>query len=195
MKRFKSADAFFAAQDLWREQLDRLREIVLKTELEEEVKWGGPVYTFGGKNVVGIGGFKSYFGIWFYQGVFMKDRAEVLVNAQEGKTKALRQWRMNSADEIDEGLITKYFEEAIANQKAGKEIKPENKPLVIPPELKDAFTADLDLRDAFEAMTLGKKRDYAEHISDAKRDATKKSRLEKIVPMIRSGIGLNDKYK
>lgn len=195
MKRYKTADEFYANQDIWRDELERLRKIVSQTELKEEVKWGGPVYTLAGKNVVGIGGFKSYFGLWFYQGVFMKDKAGVLVNAQEGKTKALRQWRMNSREDIDEELITNYLEEAIANQKAGKEVKPEKKPLVIPPELKAAFSVDLDLRDAFEGMTLGKKREYADYVSDAKQDATKQSRLGKIIPMIKSGVGLNDKYK
>lgn len=195
MKKFKTADEFYASEQMYPEELARLREIVLSTELEETVKWGVPVYTIGGKNVVGIGSFKSYFGIWFFQGVFLKDAEKVLVNAQEGKTKGMRQWRFESGKDIDRKLIVKYLKESIVNSKAGKEIKPEKKTLKMPAELKSAFLDDFELRDAFERITPGKRREYAEYISEAKREATKAARLEKIRPMIKAGIGLNDKYK
>lgn len=195
MKRYKTADEFFAHETMYSGELARLREIILSTELQEAVKWGVPVYTVDGKNVVGIGSFKSYFGIWFFQGVFLKDTDKVLINAQEGKTKGMRQWRFESAKDINKKLILKYLKEAIANSKAGKEIKPEKKRLNLPAELKSAFAQDLELRDAFDRITPGKQREYAEHISEAKREATKTARLEKIRPMIKAGIGLNDKYK
>ena len=195
MKRFKTADEFFASETMYPGELARLREIILATELHETVKWGAPVYTIEGKNVAGIGSFKSYFGIWFFQGAFLKDAEKVLINAQEGKTKGMRQWRFESGNEINKKLILKYLREAIANSKAGKEIKPEKKSLNLPAELKSAFSEDLELRDAFEKITPGKQREYAEYISDAKREATKAARLEKIRPMIKAKIGLNDKYK
>lgn len=195
MKRYKTADDFFADQPQWEKELAELRSIVGETELKETVKWGFPVYTLGGKNVVGIGSFKSYFGIWFFQGAFLKDKAGVLVNAQQGRTKGMRQWRMNSGKEIKKKLILEYVAEAIDNQRAGKQIKPERKSLVIPPELKTALTSDRGLKSSFESLTKGRQREYADYISEAKREATKLSRLEKITPMIKSGQGLNDKYK
>ena len=117
MKRFKTADEFYEADPNWKEELGALREILLETDLVETVKWGMPVYTLEGKNVVGTGSFKSYFGIWFYQGVFLSDPDGVLVNAQEGKTKAMRQWRMESSAEIDREKILEYVGEAVRNQK------------------------------------------------------------------------------
>ncbi len=195
MKRYKTADEFFEAQTEHAAVLNKLRSIILETKLEETVKWGGPVYTVGGKNVVGIGAFKSYFGLWFFQGVFLKDPAGVLVNAQEGTTKAMRQWRMQSPRDIDKPLILKYLKEAIENAKAGKAIKPEKKPLVIPPELKRAFSGDIELRDAFEAFSLSCKREFAEYVAGAKREETRANRLAKIVPMIKARVGLNDKYR
>lgn len=98
-----------------------------QTGLVETTKWGGIVYTLGNKNVIGIGGFKNYFTIWFYNGVFLSDPKKKLVNANEGATKSLRQWRFASADEIDAPLIVAYVKEAIANERAGKSIKPEAK--------------------------------------------------------------------
>ena len=113
--------------DQWTEEIGVLRAIILKTELVETNKWGGEVYTINNKNVLGLGGFKNYFTIWFWNGVFLKDEAKVLVNANEGVTKGLRQWRFTSAREIDEKLILLYINEAIANEKAGLAIKPVKK--------------------------------------------------------------------
>lgn len=129
--------------------------------------------------------------------MFLKGEHDLLTNAQEGKTKALRQMRFNDASEINQDLVLAYVKEAIANQKAGKEIKPERKvkAVIIPKELEDYLNNDQDLRLAFEALTPGKQREYCEHIASAKREATKQSLLEKITPMILNGVVLNDKYK
>ncbi len=90
MQRATSVDAFIEQSTLWREELTRLRDILRATSLQEEIKWGAPCYTHNGKNVVGIGAFKAYFGLWFHQGALLKDDKNVLINAQEGKTKAMR---------------------------------------------------------------------------------------------------------
>ena len=108
----------------------------------EELKWGTPHYTIDKKIVIGFAGFKQYFGLWFHNGVFLKDEANVLHNTQEGTTKGLRQWRFNSIDEIDADLSLAYAEEAIQNQKDGKEIKPEKKNIQWSEELKEALASD-----------------------------------------------------
>jgi uncharacterized protein YdeI (YjbR/CyaY-like superfamily) len=115
----------------WEEELDYLKSIIAKTDLVETTKWGTSIYTHNKKNVLGIGGFKSYFGVWFLNGVFLKDKAKVLVNAQEGITKALRQWRFNTKDEINEKLLLSYIKEAIENEAKGLSHKPEKKEIVI----------------------------------------------------------------
>ena len=96
----------------WATELEILQVIISKTNLVETIKWGMPVYTYNGKNIVGITGFKNHFAIWFYKGVDLKDNGKVLVNAQEGITKSLRQWRFTSKSEINEKLILEYIEEA-----------------------------------------------------------------------------------
>lgn len=196
MKQAKTVDDFIARKKQWHEELSLLRKIILSTGLEETIKWGSPAYILDGKNIVGIGAFKSYAGLWFFQGALLKDEQGKLVNAQEGRTKALRQWRFQSKEEIDAPLIKSYVEEAIRNQRQGKEIKPaRNKPLVIPPELKKVFADQPDLKKKFEALTLSKRREHADYISDAKRETTRLKRLEKIIPLIREQKGLNDQYK
>ena len=147
MKRNKTVDDYVASRELWQDEIRRLRKILLTTELTEEVKWGGPCYTYDGQNVVGIGGFKSYFGLWFHQGVLLKDKEAVLINAQEGTTKALRQWRMHSSKDIKPAIIKAYVKEAISLVKAGKKIGPQKKkPLVVPSELKQALAKHVKAR-------------------------------------------------
>ncbi len=195
MKMAKSPEEYLSWHPQYEGLLNKLRSIITKTELVETMKWGIPTYCLSNKNVIGIGAFKTYAGIWFFNGVFLKDPKSVLINAQEGKTKGLRQWRFESTEDIDEELLLSYIKEAIQNQKDGKEIKPEKKPLVIPDELKEVLASDSLLSEAFEELTLSCKREYAEYIAEAKRAETKLKRLEKITPMIMEKVGLNDKYK
>ncbi len=196
MKSFEKVDDYIAKHNEWQNALIKLREILLSTELQETVKWGSPVYTINGKNVLGLGAFKSYVGIWFFQGSFLKDEKKKLINAQEGKTKALRQWRFNSIEEIDADLIKSYVFEAIENQKQGKELKPvKTKKAIIPPELQNALNQSEALQKQFNQLSLSCKREYAEYIMEAKREDTKLRRLDKIIPMILEKSGLNDKYK
>ena len=179
----------------WTEELNLLKEIIAQTELVETTKWGGPVYVLNGKNVVGIGGFKSYFGIWFYNGVFLKDEKKVLVNAQEGVTKALRQWRFNAIEEVNEKEVFAYIQEAIANEKVGKVIKPTTKKTVTSSEFQQELDSNVTLAEAFQKFSVAKQREFHEYVEEAKREPTKLSRIEKIKPMILENIGLNDKYK
>lgn len=184
------------ASERWTEALDLLFTIIRETELEETVKWGAPCFTYQGKNILGLSRFKSYVGIWFHQGVFLKDPYQVLVNASEGKTKALRQWRFSSKAEIDPLKVKSYILEAIANAKAGKELKPQRKPVgELPNELLQALSESKKLQLKFNELTDAKKREYAEYIRDAKQVKTRTTRLEKSIPLILQGIGLNDKYK
>lgn len=107
----------------WEEELLLLKSIIDKTELMETTKWGGSVYVYEKKNVIALCGFKDYFAIWFFHGVFLKDEKNKLINAQENLTKSLRQWRFTSKEEINEKEILKYIFEAIENEKQGKVIK------------------------------------------------------------------------
>ncbi len=197
MKKVISVDEYIDSNSKWSEALTTLRNIIISTELEETVKWSAPVYTVDGKNVLGLGAFKNHFGIWFFNGVFLKDEKNLLTNAQEGKTKALRQLRFESIDDIDNNAVLTYIKEAIKNQKLGKELKPNRtkKKTVVPLELQEQLDTDSEYLIYFKNLTPGKQREYCDYIETAKRDTTKISRLEKIKPMIIKGIGLNDKYK
>lgn len=173
-----------------------MQQIIVQTPLKKEFKWGTDIYTFQGKNVVGWGGFKSFFSIWFYNGVFLEDKEKVLVSASEGKTKSLRQWRFTLVEDMDEKKIIAYINESIQTIKDGKELKPEKS---IAKEAEGIFKSALDkdnqLQTAFYSLTPGKRKEYIDHIDEAKQEKTKLSRLQKITPLILQGKGLHDQYK
>lgn len=181
--------------ELWPEELEVLKSIINKTELEETIKWGGLGYTYNGKNVLGIGGFKDYFTIWFHKGVFLKDDEGVLVNAQEGVTKSLRQWRFTSKEQVDEKQVLRYINEAIEVEKAGLQVKPEKREFPVPEKLQEALAASPELASAFAGFTPYKQKEFNEYVGTAKREETILSRIEKIKPLLLEGRGLNDKYR
>jgi uncharacterized protein YdeI (YjbR/CyaY-like superfamily) len=179
----------------WEEELLFLKSIIDKTELVETIKWGGPVYVFNKKNVVGIGGFKEYFTIWFFNGVFLKDEKKKLINAQEDKTKSLRQWRFTSKEEVNETEVLAYILEAIENEKQGKIIKPSKKETIVSELLEKEMSQNKVLAEAFQKFSPYKQYEFLEYIETAKQEKTKLSRIEKVIPMILENIGLNDKYR
>jgi len=196
MTDLEKIDIYIKKHSNWNKELNVLRKLFQQTELKEEVKWGAPAYTYNGSIVSGLGAFKNHYAIWFHQGVFLKDTKKQLVNAQEEKTQALRQWKFTSEDTIDSKLVLTYIKEAIENAKAGKKLKPQRKKkLVIPAILKEAFNNNKKLTQKFHSLTPGKQREYADHIGSAKREATQQSRLDKCIPLILESKGLYDKYK
>lgn len=198
MESKEKVEVYVMKHEKWAKELSLLRETMVRLGLEETLKWGAPVYVQDGKNVVGLAGFKNHMALWFFHGSLLLDSENKLLNAQEGKTTAMRQWRFFNFEEIANNLelVERYIKEAMDNSSKGKQVKPNrNKPLIIPEELNVMLQEDVLLKIKFDSLSLSKRRDYAEHISDAKRAQTKQSRLDKILPMIMEGLGLHDKYK
>jgi uncharacterized protein YdeI (YjbR/CyaY-like superfamily) len=196
MKKINSIEEYILTNKKWQDGLMILHEIIVAAGLDAAIKWGVPVYSQNGKNMVGIAAFKEYFALWFYQGALLTDSRSVLISAQEGTTQALRQWRFKSADEIDSELVSSYINETIENFHAGKEIKAnKNKPLVLPEELLAAFKQDPEIERCFKEFSLAKQREFTEYLAAAKRPETRLKRLDKAVALIIQKIGLNDKYR
>ncbi|MER3376385.1 MAG: YdeI/OmpD-associated family protein [Allomuricauda sp.] len=196
MEKQEKLENYYQKEHTFKESIAHLREIALKTEAEEDFKWGIPVYTLNGKNVFGICTFKQHFAIWFFNGMFLKDPKKVLENAQEGKTKGMRHWKFQSLDEVEAKTVLAYMNEALENQKKGLEVKAEKTTKVAIPELLQSKLAmNATLQAAFEKFTPYKQKEFCEYIAEAKQEATKLRRLEKILPLIEKGVGLNDGYR
>lgn len=190
-----SVDEYLKIKKHWLNELTVMRQILCDLKLEETIKWGSPVYVYKGKNIVGLAAFKSYVGLWFYQGALLTDEKDLLQNAQEGKTKAMRQWRFSSLNEIDTILVKSYILEAMKLVDDGKEIKPEKRELIIPPLLLKTFENNPELGKSFNGMGLTYQREFCDFINEAKQEATKVRRLEKSIEHLSRNIGLHDKYR
>jgi len=179
----------------WDDANELMTQIMEELPLKREFKWGGEVYTYKGKNIVSFSGFKHHFALWFFNGIFLEDKAQVLVTATD-KTKAQRQWRFYASSEINPTLVKAYVQEAIQTVIDGKFLQPTP---AEPPKIEGFLLAELSkdnlLLQAFEGLTQSKQREYINHIEEAKQQKTKESRLEKCIPLIRAGKGLYDKYK
>lgn len=181
----------------WKDEIEFMKSLLNSfAELSPTVKWGADVYTFNGANVVSFGGFKHFFSVWFYNGVFLEDSLGVLVNASEGKTKSLRQWRFSGVNEMDAAKIKAYVEEAIQIEKKGMKIVPAKfEPEPLPAILLQKIKENNTLQKAFYKLTPGRQKEYALYLKEAKQENTRVTRLNKIIPLILEGKGLFDKYK
>lgn len=188
---------YIISQAKWQKELNLIRSVLLSLPFEEDIKWGVPAYIYKKKNILGLSAFKNYCGLWFHHGVFLKDEANILINAQKDKTKGMRQMRFETLEEINVEQIKQYVIEAIANSEAGKEIKPKRNtsPVKVPGELENEILKNDKLKFAFNEVSLSKQREYCNYLLEAKREATRLKRLEKIIPMIIDKIGLHDKYR
>ncbi|NJB37488.1 YdeI/OmpD-associated family protein [Croceivirga sp. JEA036] len=197
MEKSKTAETYYNTPHQYQKALLTLRKLALQTEAIETCKWGMPVYTYAKKNVFGICRFKSHFGIWFYNGVFMDDPLNILENAQEGKTKAMRHWKFTREDQLNAKQILLYLNNAIAKQKEGKvhvASKESTKPHQLPTVLVVCLERN-NLTSKFNAFSPYKQNEFIVYITSAKQEKTKTTRLAKIIPLIAAGIGLNDKYR
>lgn len=188
--------AFIARHPERAEALRLLDRLLRDAGLSPAIKWGQPTYTLDGANVAGLGVFKSYFGLWFFQGALLQDPEGLLVAGSEGRTQAQRQLRFHDGEAIDEARVRDFVSEAVRLAREGRTVaKVPPREVTLPAELAQALGADSALSDAFRGLSPACRREYAEYITEAKKEETRLRRLEKVIPMILSRGGLNDRYK
>lgn len=189
-----AVDKFVKKVKRWQKEIEKVRSILLKTDLEENLKWNLPCYSYEGSNVLIIQPFKSYLGLMFFKGALLKDPKGLLA-APGPNSQAARRFEFTSVDQIKklEPTIKAYIKEAIAIEKSGKKVEVKKKPLSMPSELKEAFAKKPALKKAFESLTPGRQRAYILYFSSAKQSATRQARIAKCTPQILKGKGLNDR--
>lgn len=187
-------DWFFKKPGQWQQEYEKLRKVVLECDLTEELKWGCPCYTFEKRNIVLIHGFKEYCALLFFKGALLKDPKGILIQQTENVQSA-RQVRFTSAREIVELKTTlkAYIKEAIAAEKAGVKVNlKKTSEFRMPDEFKQKLKEMPGLKTAFTALTPGRQRGYLLYFSAPKQARTREARIEKSVPQILKGKGLND---
>lgn len=187
-------DAFIGRADKWQAEYKLMRQIVMDCGLTEDLKWGVPCYTVNGKNVIIIHGFKEYCAFLFIKGALMQDLKGIFIQQTENVQSA-RHVRFTSVDEIEEltPTLKAYILEAVEVEKS--DLKVEYKKTTEFP-MAEEFKARLDkdpaLQSAFNALTPGRQRAYLLFFSTPKQSQTRAARVDKSIPQILAGKGLND---
>lgn len=194
MEKNLKVEAFMQREKKWKDEFELLREIIHECDLEEDYKWMHPCYTLKGKNVVLIHGFKEYCALLFHKGSLLKDPEKLLIQ-QTKNVQAARQLRFTNVDQIKEqrDIVKAYVEEAIELEKSGAKVElKKTEEYEMPVELQEQLDQNSNLKEAFYNLTPGRQRQYIYYNSQAKRPATRVSRVEKYIDHILDGKGLND---
>ena len=187
-------DFFFKKAGKWQQAYAELRKILLDCHLTEELKWGVPCYTFENNNIVLMHGFKDYCALLFMKGTLLNDPLGILVQQTEN-VQSSRQIRFTDADEIVEmdNVLKGYITNAIEVEKVGLKVEfKKTTEFTVPEELQKKFNDNPALKTAFEALTPGRQRGYILNFSAPKQSKTRVSRIEKFIPKILDGKGLDD---
>lgn len=185
---------FFKKDTPWQNEYAKLREIALDCGLTEELKWGCPCYTVNGNNVFLIHGFKDYCAYLFHKGAIMKDPKKLLIQ-QTKNVQSARQIRFKHLDEITdmEAVLKSYIKDAVKLEKSGAKVElKKTSEFEMPEEFEKALKASAKLKKAFGELTPGRQRGYLLYFSSAKLAKTRQERVEKYVPKILKGKGLED---
>lgn len=187
-------DEYLNKAKKWKEESEKLREIVLSCNLTEDYKWMHPCYTLENKNIVIIHGFKEYCALLFHKGALLKDKQGILIQQTEN-VQAARQIRFTNLQQIVdmETILKEYILEAIEVEKAGLKVElKKNTEYAVPEEFQTKLDENPALKTAFEALTPGRQRAYLFYFSQPKQSKTRVSRVEKSTQQILDGKGLND---
>lgn len=187
-------DWYFSKAGQWQKEFEKLRKIVLACDLIEELKWGHPCYQFEKSNIVLMHGFKEYCALLFFKGALLKDKKGILVQQTEN-VQAARQIRFTNVQEINkmEKTLRDYIYEAVKVEEAGLKVNlKKTNEFTMPEEFQTKLEKNKKLKTAFEALTPGRQRGYLLYFSSAKQATTRESRIEKYVPQILKGKGLED---
>ena len=190
----EKVDVYLNNLDQWKEELTKLREIILDCGLTEDFKWMHPCYTINGKNVLLIHGFKDYCALLFNKGALLKDPVNILIQQTEN-TQSARQIRFTNITEIEkqEAVLKAYILEAIVIEKSGLKInRKKTSDFDVPEELNKKFEENSNFKKAFNQLSPGRQRGYLLHFSQPKQSKTRISRIEKTIYRVLEGKGLND---
>jgi uncharacterized protein YdeI (YjbR/CyaY-like superfamily) len=161
-------------------------------EVIEDFKWRTPVFR-NDKMVCGFTGFKKHVSLHFFHGSQMSNQHNLFTDdcsAQHSKT--IKFFALN---DIDENKLLNYLQEAFHMNVKEKEMGTKSKTVIIPDLLKQALENNPIAKQNFDGMAYTYRKEYAQHIADAKQQITKLRRLEKVMLNLEKGIKMHEQYK
>jgi len=190
-----AVEGYFSKAGRWRNELEKLRAILLASPLTEELKWGKPCYTFQEENLLILHSLKESCALAFTRGALLKD-AKGILSAPGPHSQSSRWIKFTNVDEIDGMAITlkAYIHEAIEAEKAGLKVTFKKiTEFAVPEEFQRKLDENPELKTAYHALTPGRRRGYLLYFSAPKQSKTREARIEKCTRQILDGKGLNDR--
>lgn len=195
MSRDPRVDAYIARQaDFARPILEHIRAAMHAAgpQIDEDIKWGMPAFTYKGKPLAGMAAFKAHASLGFW------DRQET--GGEARKEGAMGDFgRVASiADLPGEAALADLIRRGAALIDAGarpvrnKSVKA---PIAMPDDLAAALAASPSAQANYDAFPPSAQRDYLEWITEAKRPETRAKRLALAVAWMAEGKRRNWKYE
>lgn len=191
--RRSKVDTFVNRAKNWQREIQELRSILLDCGLDEDLKWGKPCFMFEGRNVAIIQPFKEHCSLMFFKGVLLEDTHKLLRSQGENTQSAMR-LQFTGKDQIKKSVVKAYVKQAIAVEQAGLSVDfSAKRELELPKELTEILARNGKVAKAFHALTPGRRRGYVLHYLGAKQSKTRIARIERSIPRILAGKGMNDR--
>lgn len=143
-----------------------------------------------GRNIAGLGAFRSDFRIRFFNASLLKDPDGVL-QKQGPNTQHPDMISFTDNSQVVElkQTILNYLQEAMEYAKAGTKPAKTTNAVELPEELIDALDSDQELSEAFHNLTPGRQKNYAINLHSAKKPETRIARIAKFRDKIIAGKG------
>lgn len=194
-----AVDAYIAkSAEFARPILARLRALMHKAcpQIEETIKWGVPHFEYKGV-VANMAAFKQHASFGFWKRRLMDDPAGFFPAADDSSMGGRKIRAMS--DLPADAVLIRYIKAAIAlNEQgvklanAGRKKKP---PVKAPADLLAALKKNARARATFDALTPSKQREYVEWLTEAKREATRLTRLATTIEWLAAGKSRYWKYQ
>lgn len=171
-----------------------LRETIhnSKKTIVEDWKWKTPIFYNENEMICGFAAFKKHVSLTFFNGAQMNDQHKLFSEDCSGqKTRTIK---FNSLSEINQQSLLAYLKEAFLLKKVPNTSISKKTTFEIPILLQAALKNNLLAKTNFENMAYTYQKEYALHISQAKREATKISRLKKVITNLEQNIKMHEQY-
>lgn len=175
-----------------------LRELIHQSENEvlEDWKWNSPIFQ---KNemVCGFAAFKKHVSLTFFKGSLICDMHQLF--SDDCSAQHMRTIKFTAIPELNKNQLIDYLKEAFLNseQNAKHFVKKTSEKISfeIPEILQKALNNNNLAKENFDNMAYTYRKEYALHISNAKRETTKLSRLENVILNLERNIKMHEQYK
>ncbi len=193
-------DAYIAkAKPYAKPILIHLRKLIFKAcpDAVETIKWGMPSYEYHGI-LCGMAAFKEHatFGFWKHSLLVERiDRAKKSTESAMGSMGKIA----SKEDLPSDALLTKLIKDAMRLNESGVKgpRAPKTGPrkaLVVPVDFRAALRRNKSAQNHFDAFSYSHRKEYVEWITGAKREETRRRRIETAVAWLAEGKSQNWKY-